>query len=218
MIERATPWYLHHANLGNTAELVSKHSAAVRTVGQWMDKKHDEFLNRDQDNERLQEFIDAGVPEKLVRQVLCLPALAHVPDIVGLADATGQNLERVASLYFNIESRFHMLELRKAARNIQPANSWQREAYNHLIDDLYSAQSSMTLMMLTQNASSKKEKAAKLPNANTPIDHWLRDQGQAFEHYSNLVNEISKSKLVDFSMLHLAVRQLMQWINPNKNT
>ncbi len=205
-IERTTPWYAQRADLKDTATLIEKHRVAVQAISRWMESGHGVFPERDKDKRRFQELLNAGVPEKLVRYVLTLPALTHVPEIAEIAEHSGRKLEDVAEFYFALEARFQLFWLRNQARELVSTSHWQREALDNLIEDLYRVQTKLTQMMLSECAKTKSTK-----KSTEQIEAWVATRG-GLSAYDSLITQISNTKPLDFAMLSLGLRQLQQWM------
>ncbi|MBY0429454.1 MAG: NAD-glutamate dehydrogenase, partial [Alphaproteobacteria bacterium] len=216
MIERATPWYVAHSTIANSQSIIQKHSAAVVTLRKWMSTRADEFIHRDENSQRAADFRKAGVPTKIIDDILGLPVLAHIPEIVSLSEKTGRSLENVAELYFAVEDKLQLFWLRTQARNLSSDSVWQREASTNLIDDLYDMQSTLTNQVLQTGgkASATKAKGAKAtPSKQKPdemVDDWATQNTNVLRQYSTMLGEITTTRHADFAMLNLALRYLQQ--------
>ncbi|MDX1923565.1 MAG: NAD-glutamate dehydrogenase [Alphaproteobacteria bacterium] len=226
MIERATPWYVRHSTIASSEALIKKHGDAVVTLRKWMSERADEFITRDENEKRAADFRKAGVPSKIIDDILGLPVLAHIPEIVSLSEKTGRSLESVAELYFAVEQRFRIFWLRTQARDLSSENVWQREAATNLVDDLYDMQSVLTNLVLQANGkvssgkvapAAKGKKGAKASPASSAkakpellIENWVEPKADIARQYSVMLGEIAATRHADFAMLNLALRHLQQ--------
>jgi len=218
MIERATPWYVAHSTIANSESIIRKHSEAVVTLRKWMSSRPDEFIKRDENSQRADDFRKAGVPTKIIDDVLGLPVLAHIPEIVSLSEKTGRSLENVAELYFAVEDRLKLFWLRTQARNLSSDNVWQRDASTNLIDDLYDMQSTLTNQVLQSGGkviAAKGKKGAKAAPSSRQkteelVSSWVSRKSDIMRQYSSMLGEIASTRHADFAMLNLALRYLQQ--------
>jgi glutamate dehydrogenase len=206
MIERATPWYVMNTDPGSRSKLVGKHRQAVDDLRGWMAEHEEYFISRDVDRVRRTHFTEAGVPEKLIHHAISLRPLAHVPEIIGIAEAAGRSLANAADLYFKVEDRFQLFLLRNQARTLTSENPLQSEAVDYLIEDIYRSQVNLCRLIL-KNAG-KNGKSAK---SDALINDFIEAHGQSVQNYDSLTRTIATSRVPEFAMLNLALRQLLQW-------
>lgn len=216
MIERATPWYLSNIDLKNVGAATKRHKEAVESIATWMRKGNDEFLKREKNKQRWQDYTQAGVPDDIIRRTLYLQALADVPEIVGLADHAGASMEMVAELFYGLEKQLQLPLLRAQARSLLPENKWQQEAADHMVDDLYRVQSRLTRLLLggMTGKSTKKAATKQIGKTGLAIKEWAQQNKDALQRYEGMLASIQTSRNVDFAMLNLALRQLMEWAPP----
>jgi glutamate dehydrogenase len=206
MVERTAERYLQNASLEDTAPLVKKHSAAVQDLRAWLEDNREIVLGgRTSFAARRAEYVAAGVPEKLVEDILFLPILGQAPEIIAIAEKTGQKLEDAAALYFAVERRFQLFELRSRVRKLSGENHWQREAAAILLDDFYYMQGALARRVLA-SAPTKKPRGAD--GLNEVIDAWLCKEGVATASYDALLTEMAAAPRLDLAMFNLALRHL----------
>jgi glutamate dehydrogenase len=206
MVERTAERYLQNASLEDTAALVKKHSTAVEAIRAWLEENREIVLGgRTTFATRRAEYVAAGVPEKLVEDILLLPILGQAPEIIAIAEKTGQKLEDAAALYFAVERRFKLFELRSRVRKLTGENHWQREASANMLDDFYYMQAALARRVLA-SASIKKTRGAD--NLNDVIDAWLNKEGLLATSYDALLTEMAAAQRIDPAMLNLALRHL----------
>ena len=88
LLDRAV-WFLRNVDLGKgLAEIVSHYRDGIAAVDVALDAALTEEARRSR-AARQKEFADAGVPDPLAARLANLPALAAAPDIVLVADRTG---------------------------------------------------------------------------------------------------------------------------------
>jgi glutamate dehydrogenase len=211
MIERTTEWYLTHlslAEMANTADLAKRHNHAVETLREWIEKNQGDLLDTST-MQRRDAYTEAGVPEKIANEVVLLPVLGLVPEILGIAKQDTQMLEQAAALYFAVEKRFQLFYLRSQAHKMAAESHWQREAVANLIDDLYRLQAMITRRILA--SSSLPAKARKKPNAAEAIaliDAWVAKESLVTAAYDALLTEMAAAPRLDLAMFSPALRHL----------
>ncbi len=206
LIEKGTEWYLGNVKLEDTAEVTDTHRAAVATVRAWLEKNYTRLFHGTGTMEKWQEYKDAGVPDDLVKNVLFLPLLALVPEIIKIAGDTKQKLEQVAEIYFGIEERFHLQWLRREAMQLPVENHWQREAIGHLIDDFYGVQAGLARQAILASGNAKKPAGAA-----ECIRSWLEGKKINMAPYDHLIADMAGSTRIHSEQIALALRQLQPW-------
>lgn len=217
MVERSCSWYLSHTDMKNTSAITSKHKDAVERIRAWIEKREEVMFTGRGKADKAAEYRAAGVPDALVKGILFLPLLALVPEIVTIADATGQKLEQVAELYFAVEDRFSLNRLRRIALSMPTENHWQREANALLIEDFYGLQSRLALSIIGAQGKGTakgkgKGKTAVHKNAGDAISAWLEARGVSIGEFDKLMIDITNTAHVNAAQLNLALRQMQPWV------
>jgi glutamate dehydrogenase len=96
---------------------------------------------------REKEFAQQGLSETLARRFANLPALLAAPDIVNVADRTGQPMAAVAATYFAAESFFRLDRIAQAARAIKVSDYFDRLALDRALDQIGEAERRVTAAM-----------------------------------------------------------------------
>ncbi|HVS02173.1 MAG TPA: NAD-glutamate dehydrogenase [Thermoanaerobaculia bacterium] len=151
---------------------------------------------------RAREYTREGVPEKLALQVAALRDLAAGVDIVRLAVDSGNDVERVARIYFALGERFGLEWLRGAAARLKAETAWQQSAVEMLQDDLYLHQSAITRQALAGEGADTPWRRA--------IEAWTEAHLPAVQRTLRLVEELRGAADVDLAMLTVADHQLQQ--------
>jgi len=130
------------------------------------------------------ELAKAGVPATLARHIATLPALAAAPDIVIVADRTGQNIAEVAATYFAAEAFFRLDQIAGAARSIVISDYFDRLALDRALDSIGDAERRLTAAMSGNGAAGAKA-----------VEAWVAPRKAEVERIRMSVNEIAHSGL-----------------------
>ena len=126
----------------------------------------------------------AGVPESLARRIASLPALTAAPDIVVVADRTGQNITEVAATYFAAESFFRLDRIARAARAIKVSDYFDRLALDRALDSIGDAERRIAAAMSGNGIHG--------PRA---VEAWVADRKTVVNRIRTSVHEIASSGL-----------------------
>jgi glutamate dehydrogenase len=124
--------------------------------------------------------------------------IAGAVDIADLVNRCEQPLDRAAQTYYAVGARFVLDEMRAGARRLPVETSWQKQAAEAMIDDLYALQAEIAARILTS------EHAA----ASDPVAAWCAAQTAALESAELLVRELRGAATPDLAMLLVTSRQL----------
>ena len=130
------------------------------------------------------ELAKAGVPAALARHVATLPALAAAPDIVMVADRTGQNIAEVAATYFAAEAFFRLDHIAGAARGIVISDYFDRLALDRALDSIGDAERRLTAAMAGNGAAGGKA-----------VEAWVAPRRAKVDRIRMSVHEIANSGL-----------------------
>ena len=130
------------------------------------------------------ELKAAGVPEPLARRIASLPALTAAPDIVVVADRTGQNITEVAATYFAAESFFRLDRIARAARAIKVSDYFDRLALDRALDSIGDAERRIAAAMSGNGVHG--------PRA---VEAWVAERKTVVNRIRTSVHEIASSGL-----------------------
>jgi glutamate dehydrogenase len=133
---------------------------------------------------RESELKAAGVPAPLARRIASLPALTAAPDIVVVADRTGQNITEVAATYFAAETFFRLDRIARAARAIKVSDYFDRLALDRALDSIGDAERRIAAAMSGNGIHG--------PRA---VEAWVADRKTVVNRIRASVHEIASSGL-----------------------
>ncbi len=165
--------------------LISKSSKALSESALKMFKK------------RRTEYQTNGVPMALATQVAGLVALRQAPDIIMVAEESGQPVETVANTYFNIGDIVGFEWLRQAAEKIVPDDHWELLAVRSVIEDLGDQQRNLVLDVV--EATSKK---------GVGLQTWRTAQKTRLIRADRLFSDLKASGSITVAKLSFAARHL----------
>jgi glutamate dehydrogenase len=194
---RTTPWFLHNcAHPLDITSLIEEFHEGVQRISAALD----DILSPDQlrdTAERAKRYALGGVPPELSTGIGRLKVLSSAPDIVRIADATGQKVEDTGAAYFLIGDRFKLDWLRRTAGALPVENHWHRLALGAIIDDMWSHQKDLT--------------AAALASGETGLEavkSWASSRFESVDRVEQLLTEIISAPVPDLAMLAVANREL----------
>jgi glutamate dehydrogenase len=184
---RATRWLLAHvAEDAPIADTVAQYRASVEAL-------RENYALTQEDQARIAELAEAGVPEELARDMTLLTPLAAALDVALLAHETGVAPAKVAPLYFALSETLGLDRLRAMAGKFAPPEHWDRLALRRLMDDL---------------SQSQRGIAAQLLRSGTDVESWAAKQGEALERTRGFLNTLEGSGELSVAKLMLASSQI----------
>ena len=177
-------WFLRNVDLGGGLDaIVTHYRDGIAAVDTSLDQAVAEEASAAR-AARQAELQASGVPDDLARHIANLPALVHAPDIVLVAERTGQNIADVAATYFAAETFFRLDRIVAAARAIVISDYFDRLALDRALDSIGDAQRRLTAAM----AGSGLAGAAA-------VQAWVAPRAAAVERIRAAVHEIANSGL-----------------------
>ncbi|MBA3618354.1 MAG: NAD-glutamate dehydrogenase [Acidothermales bacterium] len=148
---------------------------------------------------RLDELVAAGVPEELARRVASMaPSLAAL-DIVEVAAASGQSVEDVGRVYFDLAERLRLTRLLDRILALPRDDRWKALARAALRDDLYAAHASLTADVLEASDDDTASAADRFAE-------WESTHEAAVTRAMSMLDQISAAETFDLATLSVALR------------
>ncbi len=104
---------------------------------------------------------EQGVPAALAREILLLPTLALVPEIMLIADRTGETMARASESYFAVTDRFRINRLIVAGERIATSDHYESLALSRSLQQIASARRDIVIAAITAHPKEKK-----------PVEAW----------------------------------------------
>ena len=148
--------------------------------------------------ERTAKLLRARVPEALAKHVVALEFLGGALDVVKVAADLNLPVDDVTATYFAVGARFKFDWLRAAAREVSPADHWERIAIERLIYDLRLQQSAIAAAALHRGGK---------PGAAC-VETWSKDNPEIVERADRLTSELREAGRLTVAKLAVATSQL----------
>ena len=177
-------WFVRNVDLAHgLAAIVAHYRDGIAAVAAALDSVLPEAAAAAH-RARAAHLRDEGVPDDLARRLAALPALVAAPDIVMVADRTGQDIAAVAATYFAAEAFFRLDHIVRAARGIVIADYFDRLALDRAFDSIGEAERRLTAAMAADGAAG--------PAA---VEAWIKPRKAEVDRIRMAVNEIADSGL-----------------------
>jgi glutamate dehydrogenase len=142
----------------------------------------------------------AGVAKDLALRIAALEFLDAALDITEVAVSTQGNVEKVAETYFALDAFMDLYWLRSCIRELPRGDLWQRKARTGLLNELQTATREITCQVL--NATTHVRGVAQ------KIAFWAEANRDHLHHCRTVFDEIRLNRIIDLSMLTVAVREI----------
>ena len=124
------------------------------------------------------------MPHELARRLATLPVLVAAPDIVMVAERTGQDIAEVAAIYFAAAAFFRLDHIARAARGIVISDYFDRLALDRALDSIGDAERRLTAAMAGNGAVGLEA-----------VEAWVAPRKAEVDRIRLAVNEIANSGL-----------------------
>ena len=189
VLQRVVAWQVRRGESGTIDERVKKWKKLSKVVdNEWLS-----FLSpydRKRAETRIRAYEKAGIPNDLATDVALLRSRASGFDVVALSDATGWNIQRAATLFYDIGGRFKIDRIRAALLRVDSDSHWERLAMRHLQEDFFKAQARFAESAAAYQKT-KKGKAAD--DIHHLIHSWVGDKVPQIKAYEDTVSSMTRS-------------------------
>jgi len=203
LVERATRWLLRSRPrpLDISAE-TDRFAAGAASVGDALPGVLFP-AEREEVEARVVALAEQGVPDELAHRVACLSDRFAALDIVGVAGATGKEIDEVTALHFLVGGRLHLHWLRDRIATLPRENRWEAMARAALRDDLFSLHAELTADVL---------RGADAEHAEARLDGWIEANRPQVERCLGILSDIRTGGTYDLTTLPVALRELRNLI------
>ncbi|MFO1147121.1 MAG: NAD-glutamate dehydrogenase [Alsobacter sp.] len=133
---------------------------------------------------RAASLMAEGVPEAVAVRFATLPQLGAAPDIVLVAQRTGQPVEAVAATHYALGARFKLADIAAAARDVPLIDYYDRLALDRALATIETAHRALTI-----------EAAQAAAGGQDPVAAWSEKRGAEAERIVMAVEAIAGSGL-----------------------
>jgi glutamate dehydrogenase len=177
-------WFLRNVELAQgLAAIVAHYREGITAVEAALDAALPQAVASARES-READLRRQGVRDELARRLAALPALVSAPDIVMIADRTGQSIAQVTATYFAAAVFFRLDHITSAARGIVISDYFDRLALDRALDSIGEAQ--------------RRLAAAMASNAGAgliAVEAWVAPRKTEVERIRMAINEIANSGL-----------------------
>ncbi len=141
---------------GEMTDAIARLKAAIKGLRSAIGTGGDEIVAR------AAELEAQGVPASLAKEVALLSTLVLVPEIMLIADRTGENMARATEGYFAVTQTFRVNRLLSSGERIGTSDHYEALALSRSLQQIASARRDIVIAALTAHAKEKK-----------PVEAWI---------------------------------------------
>ena len=200
-LRRAARWYLRH---GNKSLSIQEAINCYKTTYQDLFVNIQNYLVVDEYKQletTLQNYINAGVPDKIAYRVASLSNMFPSLDLAQVADVEKRDIKLVANLYFKLGSKLEVHWFLEQINNQPVNNHWQALARASYREELDWQQRALTTVLL--NSSPKSV------NAEEILEKWMENNQTLLDRWYHMMSEFKTSSTHEFAKFSVALRELM---------
>jgi glutamate dehydrogenase len=128
------------------------------------------------------EYQAAGLPEKLASEIATIYALVLVPEIMQIAERTGDTLNRAAESYFTVSQTFRVGRLLLAGSRIVTGDHYESLALARSLDQIAGARRDIVISALANHPKDKQ-----------PIQAWHAEDRIRINRIAEELGSLSES-------------------------
>ncbi len=198
LVDGATRWYLSWSPEGDLATVIAAGRAGVERLGEALPGlgTEERRARRDAVVERL---TGAGVPVEIATAHALGAELAHAPDMIAVAAATGRDLEQVAKVFFAVGAELRLDWLETQLAELRASSRMQRWALLAVRQDAAQARRELAQTALDEAPNRSPAEA---------VERFLHTRDAATRRFAGFLRALSREGEPDLAGLTLAVRQL----------
>jgi glutamate dehydrogenase len=149
-------------------------------------------------HEAYERYIDAGVPEDLAAMIAGNRCLYTVLNIIDVAGANDQPVERVTETMFKVGEKLHLHWLNSRLNELERGNQWQALARESFRDDIDNQQRIIVSAVLRYAAG------------DDVLESWIAQHEQPFARWLQLINELKSAEKPDYAMYTVTIAELVE--------
>ncbi len=104
---------------------------------------------------KAETLTNAGIPQRLADELAAIQALDVIPEIVTIADAANEKLERAGHIFFGVSETFRVSRLLAAAESLQPSDQFEAQALAHSLDEISDSRRAISMSVLVEGKGEK---------------------------------------------------------------
>ncbi len=147
----------------------------------------------------MEKWQGLGFPDQLAEDLAEVPVLSAALDIIETARESGQPIEKVARVFFELGEALDIEWLRSQIEALPVESGWHAQARGSLRDELASQQRALANQVL----------ASKPRGGESAVAAWLDRDDPALKFTRSMLDEI-RTQNVDYPIASVALRRLAQ--------
>ncbi|WP_372743170.1 NAD-glutamate dehydrogenase domain-containing protein, partial [Neptunomonas sp.] len=202
LIRRATYWFLRQqkSKINVSAAVAQFRPGSMQISSQLADLLKGEPRARWQ--QKHDELVAAGVPVELASVVAGADNLYSLLSIIQAAEQTGQSIERVAQIHFNLGDRLELHWFDHQIKEIEANSHWESMSRDGFREDLTKHQQAITVNVLKTGAETEE--------GDLLVNQWLESRDALMKRWQRLLSEIRSTPQPNFAIFAVAIRELQE--------
>ncbi len=202
LLERAVLWLLRHEMEEDLTSIIARY----QKVSEELISILPEVMAQDSKfvfDEKIKDLESKSVSSKsFVKKIASLDPLAAAFDISEIATNSVFDLKTIATIYFEVGTKFSLKWLRGQLLRIEVESHWDRISKKTITEDLYTYQ-----MKISQNIV--RDKCNKKDGCSIEsVESWAESHGFSVERYYNFIKEIKLDTIQDISIFIIVLNRL----------
>jgi glutamate dehydrogenase len=198
LVEAVARWYLAWAPGADLDEAIAAGRDGFRRLEAVLPDLGTEERRRGRE-EVVARLMGEGAPEEVARAHALRAELAHAPDTVAVAEATGRSIEDVARLFFVLGAELRLDWLERELARVRSSTRMQRWALQALREDALEARRLLAVQAFLASPGEEPVVA---------VERFLHDRTAPARRLDGIMRALSREGEPDLAGLTLAVRQL----------
>jgi glutamate dehydrogenase len=196
-----TRWLLNQRGSAlDIAELVRRYGPGVGALRNALPDVLTPTSRADYDVD-VEKWQGMGFPEGLALRLAMVAELGAALDIVEIALESGQPVERVASVFFDLGQALDVDGLRRQIEGLPVESRWHAQARGSLRDELASQHRALATQVL----------AGAAPGEAHPVARWLERDDASLRFTLGMLEDL-RSQPVDYPIASVALRRFAQLV------
>ncbi len=200
LLERSVLWLLRRNHDGNLTAIIQRFKKIADELYSFLPQvmAKDSTISY---NEKCEILKLNNVTESLAKKIAAMDPIASAFDIAQISEKSKFDLKTIAKIYYEVGTRFSLKWLRNRISSLQIDGYWERLSLKTIVEDIYSAQANIALIVVEANCD---KKSCDLQ----AVENWAKESGFLVERYDNFINDIKTSSNHDVSMFVVALNRL----------
>ena len=199
--ERGARWLLRSRMEGSLDEVIARYADGVKTL---IDALPAMLVGTEKEafDSLVSELTAAGVPDDIARRVGAFDELLGALDCVECAQGTGQPIEEVAAVRFQLEDQLSLRWLMDQVVALPRENRWQSLARLSLREDLHTQITRLTGVVVGSTPTD-------VP-ARQRVRRWINQNKAGVARLRHVLADIRATGTVDLATLSVGLREVTQ--------